>query len=120
MLPSVSVGQLVLACRESDMPSEQAVIKSVGDAVCALRFADGFLLGIAVGMADGSFRVFDVRGFKSYGMPRGGSGHHHSAITAASWVTNSYDARVWLALGSVSTIKVTSKRHGCSLGLELI
>ena len=58
---------------------------------------------LAVGMADGSFVIFDSRTFKSFGPPRGGSGAHHTCITAADWMPG---PRAALALGSISTIKV--------------
>ena len=67
---------------------------------------------LAVGVADGSFAVFDSRSGKSYGTPRGTSGQHHAAITAAAWMPSTRAPA--LALGSTSTIKVPRTEPLCA------
>ena len=59
---------------------------------------------LVIGMADGTFCIWDYYTRKTYWTPHGGSGQHVSAIKAADW-TLSLVAPA-LALGSVSTIKV--------------
>ena len=63
---------------------------------------------LVIGMTDGTFCIWDYYTRKTYWTPHGGSGQHLSAIKAAEW-TLSLVAPA-LALGSVSTIKVSLRR----------
>ena len=61
---------------------------------------------LVIGMADGTFCIWDYNTSKTFGTPLGGSGQHLSAIKAADWTLSKVAPA--LALGSVSTIKVRS------------
>ena len=61
---------------------------------------------LVIGMADGTFCIWDYYTSKTFGTPRGGSGQHLSAIKAADWTLSKVAPA--LALGSISTIKVRS------------
>ena len=59
---------------------------------------------LVIGMADGTFCIWDYYTRKTFGTPHGGSGQHLSAIKAADWTLSKVAPA--LALGSASTIKV--------------